>query len=432
MNNLFLFKNMILYKKKKHAFKNKKRGGSMSKIVVIGAGASGIVSAIYGASLGNEVILLERNDKPLKKLLITGNGRCNYFNEDFNISHFYSSDMDCLSKIITDENKKEILSFFDKIGIYPKIKDGCYYPFSNKATSVKESLLMEAKIRNVTILTNSYVKDVIKEENKFIVYLEEKEIVCDKVIISCGSKAYPKTGSDGNGYNLVKGLGHSINEVYPALVQLECRDYSKELSGIRTFASISYYDDGVFVTKEEGELQFTDYGISGICVFNISGLISKGLISKKEQLVRINLLPFLKDFKEAYDFIEKRNEKLKGRNIVNLLEGILDYRIVLGVLKRCRIAKTAYFSDLDKKEKERLVSVLTSLTFVITKTKSYESAQVCGGGVPLSEINLDTMESLKTKGLYLTGEILDVYGKCGGYNLGFAFITGMLGGRNND
>jgi hypothetical protein len=158
----------------------------------------------------NEVILLERNQEPGKKILVTGNGRCNYYNEDQNLNHYNSSNTNLIDKIITEENKKEILNFFNKIGIIPKIKNGYYYPYSNQATSIKNALINEAKRKQVNIITNTYVENILKENNKYKVITNNETYIVDSLIIATGSSSAPKTGSDGNGYNLIKKLNHTV------------------------------------------------------------------------------------------------------------------------------------------------------------------------------------------------------------------------------
>lgn len=398
----------------------------MDRIVIIGAGASGILAGIYAKNSNNEVIILEKNNKPLKKLLITGNGKCNYFNENFNIDKYSSEDIKSLSNVITIENKNEVLNFFDSIGIMPRIKNGYYYPSSNQAYSIYNALLKEAEVKGVKIKTESSVID-IKKENKFIITLENEKIECDKVIISTGSKAYPKTGSDGDGYNFAKKFNHSVNKVYPALVQLTSNDkILKELDGVRVDVKVTLFKDNKKNKEEIGELQFTKEGLSGICIYNLSIKANIG------DVVSINLL---NDFNiyNSEDFVlifEERNNIVKNRSITELLEGYLNYKIVNAVLKKCNIDSSKGYSKLTKEEKILLGKMLTNLQIKIEGTKDYNSSQVCGGGISLKEVNMDTFESKLISGLYFTGEVLDVVGECGGYNLGFAFISGMLAGKS--
>jgi len=396
----------------------------MKKVVIIGGGASGSVAAIYAARGNNEVTILERNNSVGKKILITGNGRCNYFNENQNLNYYHSSEKHLLNKIITLHNLSEILGLFDEIGIVPKIKNGYYYPNSNQAVSIKEALLLECELLNVKIKNNYLVENIIKQSDKFII---NNEITADKVIIATGSKAAPKTGSDGIGYELAKKLNHNIIKPLPALVQLKSSDIIKETNGIRCDAKVTLKENDKEIKTEIGEIQLTDYGVSGICIFNLSSYVSKGLDKNKTEEIIINFLPNIKDFVK---FMEERNKKVKGRNISRLFDGLLNYKLADALIKNANINKEKFWNDLTKEEKEKLNKNITEFKITITGTNSFDKAQVCSGGIPLSEINPETMESLKTKGLYFAGEILDVDGDCGGYNLSFAWVSGMLAGKD--
>ncbi len=266
----------------------------MSKVVVVGAGASGLVAAIYTRQTGQEVVILERNNICGKKILMTGNGKCNYFNENLDLCNYNSSHLSILKEIISPENKKEILSFFDKLGIVPKIKTSYYYPSSGQATSIRNALLLQANLLNVEIKYNTLVTDIKINDSCFNIYTTNGIIISDKLILATGSKAYPKTGSDGIGYEISKKLGHSIVEVLPALTKIYVDDKDfKLISGVRIDASLSLFEDNKLLKQEQGELQLTDLGISGICSFNLSSLVSRGLSKNKEEIIVIDFLPML-------------------------------------------------------------------------------------------------------------------------------------------
>lgn len=396
------------------------------KVVIVGSGPSGLASAIYAKKNNNEVIILERNNDICKKILLTGNGKCNYFNEKQDITHYHSSNDNLISNIITEKNLNDILVFFDELGIVPKIKNGYYYPYSNQASSVKQVLLSKINELGIKIIYNYLVTDIKKENDKFII---NNDIICDKLILSTGSKAYPKTGSDGNGYNLVKNFNHNINKIMPALVKLKSDDkYLKELKGIRSDCKISIYKDNEFIKSETGEIQLTDDAISGICVFNLSYLANKYIESKNNVHILVNFIPFIDNKDELLKYLDDRCKKIKNKKMKEFFDGLLNYKLSNVILKKSNINLDSYYKDLSKKEKETLVSNINSYDFNIISSYSYDNSQVCMGGVPLDEINLLTMESKKEKNLYIIGELLDVNGDCGGYNLTFAFITGMLSG----
>ncbi|MBP3635923.1 MAG: aminoacetone oxidase family FAD-binding enzyme [Bacilli bacterium] len=397
----------------------------MSKVVIIGGGVSGVVSAIYAKRKGNKVTILERNSDILKKLLMTGNGRCNYFNVDQSINHYHSNNMDIVNKIITGDNVNELLKFYDEIGIVYKIKNGYYYPYSNQAVSVKDALKSELKALNVEVICDYLVNDIKYDNNKFII---NDELSCDKLIISTGSKAYPKTGSDGMGYKFLKNFSHNITKVNPALVQIKSNNkFLKDLSGVRCEAKVSLYDNDKLLKEDIGELQLTDYGLSGICVFNISYLVNK---NDNDKYALVNFIPFISTKEEFINYINKRNKLVNNRTIYEVLEGILNKKIVSVILKTSNINFDVKLEDLTNKEIDKLATNIITYKFNITGTNSFDKSQVCSGGVILSEINPENMMSKIVDNLYVTGELLDVNGDCGGYNLTFAFISGYLAGSD--
>ena len=400
----------------------------MSDIIIIGGGPSGIVTAIKAKNKNNNVIVLEKNNAPLKKLLLTGNGKCNYFNEIFSTKNYHSKNIDIVDKIISDKNLNSVKEFFDNLGIIPKIKNGYYYPFSNQATTIKNVLLREAELKGVNIICNSEVLDIEKKD-KFIIKCTDKEYTCDKLVISMGSKAYPKTGSDGLGYSLLEKLGHSIIKPLPALVQLTSNfKYLKDIDGVRTDVYMELFEDDKYIDSESGEIQFTNYGISGICTFNLSNYVTRGLDEGRSEVIKINLVPFIETL--ITPWMDQYSKKNSNKNLTELLEGFLNYKLVNMILKVSNLKGTNYYKDLTNEEKLELCKNLRSLKIEITGTKSFDNSQICNGGVPLSEINYQTMESNIVKDLYITGELLDMNGNCGGYNLTTCWISGLLAGKD--
>lgn len=402
----------------------------MKTITVIGGGASGLIASIYAKTRDTEVILLERNSIFGKKILATGNGRCNYWNLDQDLSHYNSSDKSLLESIITKENKDEIMQRFTRMGIFPRIKNGYFYPYSNQAVSVRNALVVEAKRVGVELISDVYVEDIQKEKEKYIVTYNNQTISCDAIIIATGSKAAPKTGSDGNGYHLVHKLNHTVIKPLPALVQLRANtSYLKDWDGIRSDVKITLVSNNKKIKEESGEIQLTNYGISGICIFNLSSLVSRLLDCNQKVSVIINFLPFIQD--DAITWLEERNSIVIERNVVELLEGLLNNKLIMVILNICKIDPTKSWEELTTKERKLLAKKLTQFQLDITGTNSFDQAQVCSGGVPLSEINPNTMESIYAPNLYIVGELLDVDASCGGYNLSFAWISGMLAGKGS-
>lgn len=396
----------------------------MYDIVIIGGGVSGIVSAIKSFNGRNRITILERNDKCLKKLLLTGNGRCNYFNDDTSISNYHSMREDLLDKVINSNNMSRVLDFYNELGIIPKIKNGYYYPFSNQASTVRDALMFEVMKLGVSIKYNYLVEKIERSNNKFII---NDSIVCDKVIIATGSCSYPKTGSDGMGYDFLRKFGHNIIKPLPALVQLNSDfKYCRELSGIRSDVILSLYEDDEFISSSVGEVQLTDYGISGICTFNLSHFVTRGLDVGRKEVIKVNFLPFIKD--NYMEWFNTYSNKHNDKNIYMLLCNILNYKLVKVILKVCSIDNETYYNELDYNSRSLLIDNLTNFKFNIVSTKDFNFSQVCNGGVSLDEVNLSTFESLIVDGLYITGEVLDINGNCGGYNLICAVISGILVG----
>lgn len=397
------------------------------EVIVIGGGASGLVAAITAARCGARVTILEKNSKVGKKLLLTGNGRCNFWHENLSINDYLTDSVDKLKEII-DNTSDKVLPFFEILGIVPRIINGYYYPFSNQATSIVNALIAELNILNVTIKLDTVVEKITKE-NKFIVTTNKGIYTSDKVIMACGSKAAPKTGSNGEGYKLVQNLGHSLNNVYPALVSLKGTDnFYKDWAGVRSEVKLTLNIENKKIKEETGEIQFTKDGISGICTFNLSNYVAKSLDQNKKVIININFVPWFKgsinDLKIYFDEVSQKRPNIL---LVNILEGFLNYKIVNLLLKMIKARDNEKWTTCNQ---NLLLNLLVGFPFEVKETALFEDAQVCGGGIPLKEINPLTMESTKVKGLYLTGEILDVVGFCGGYNLGFAWMSGILSGKD--
>lgn len=397
------------------------------RIGIIGGGAAGIIAAITCSNENNEVIIFERNQECGKKILMTGNGRCNYWNDDQELFHYESSTPDLIEQLIDEDNGNCVLNLFKKLGIVPKIKNGYYYPFSNQATTIKNALLLELKNKNVQIKNNFLVNNILKNNEQFIISSDKEKIIVDKLVLATGSKASPKTGSDGFGYDILKSFGHSIRKPLPALVQLKSiGDYLTVWNGVRTDCSVSLYENDKFIRKEEGEIQLTNYGISGICVFNLSNYVTRGLENKNLEDIYINFLPFLEnDYNEW--FINQTI--ITNKNLYELLRSVLNDKIVEVIFKIGNFSRKKKYIELSLIEQQLVISLTTNFKVNIIGSNTFNESQVCSGGVLLNEINLNTMESKIVKNLYVVGELLDITGDCGGYNLGIAWRTGLKAGK---
>lgn len=399
------------------------------KIIIIGGGASGLTCAITLKRKGHDVTILESNPNMGKKILVTGNGKCNYMNDDFTIKHYVSNNLDILNDIINDENKDKIISFMDSIGVVSRIKNSYYYPESNQAVSIANMLITEARNLGVKFINEETVES-IKVNNGFII---NDKYTCDKVIISTGSRALYDKEINSIGYKLCDNFGLKVNKVLPGLVGLKCDgNYFKEWSGIRSEVGISLFIDDKFIKEELGEIQLTNYGISGICSMQLSNYAIPAIYNKKDVYVSINFLRYLgiSSKEEFKNFIIKRNKNLLNRTVSELFDSIINYKLSNLILKLVGIKLDSKLDSLDEGDILFLGEYLTNFKIKVTGYNDYKDAQICLGGVSLDEININTFEVKKIPNLYIIGEILDVSGDCGGYNLGFAWLSGILCGEN--
>lgn len=388
-------------------------------IIIIGAGPSGMMCAIKAKNEDNNVTIIEKNDKAGKKLLLTGSGRCNYANEVVNETYYFTENRNLVTNIINSKEINLMHAAIESIGIFPDIINGYYYPYSHNSASVNNLLFEKCKSLGINFIFNEEVNDIKKNSTGFKI---NNKYECEKLVIACGGKSYAKTGSDGSLYPNLENLGIKFTKMYPCLTQIKT-DIIKELSGVRLNAKVSLFDNDKLISCETGELQFIDYGVSGICVFNLSGYV-KG---NSNLTIKINFLPFTDD---ADEFIEERMKLLENINLINAFESIINYKVLKYIFKKTGISETARYKNLTENEKKLFKEYLTSFTLKVYGTNDYDKAQVTMGGVPLTDINISTMESNNVKNLYLIGEILDLTGKCGGYNLMQCFITGLIAGRN--
>ena len=394
------------------------------KIAIVGGGPSGLCASIKAKNSNNEVFLFDKNNDFGKKLLLTGNGKCNYWNNNQSLTKYHSNNEELLNNIITVENLKNTKNFLDSLGLISIEKNGWYYPYTNLSSSVKSALVNAARSKGVIFKNNCEITK-IEKLNKFRLYFDGQYLDFDILVIASGSCCYSKTGSDGWGYNVAKNLNLNVVDVKPSLVQLVTNcGLENKWAGIRTNVKVKYLDK-----EETGELQLTDYGISGICVFNISRNISRNLNNKNE--VIINFVPWFKgNENEFYDYLNERSKILANRNISSLCDGFLNYKLLNIFLDYLKISKDTYWEKLDVNLKKKFVNLLYSFKIAIVGTKGFECAQVCSGGISLLELNLKNFETLKIPNLYFCGEVIDVDGDCGGYNLSFAFLSGLLVGSD--
>ena len=398
--------------------------------IIIGAGPAGMTASITAALKGVKVCLLEHRDRVGKKILSTGNGKCNLTNINTDRSCFHSSSSKDYFRIIESFGPEDIIEFFKSMGMLTINKNGYIYPRCEQASVVLDTLRSELDRLNIPIHTDTGEIKAVSEKDGFKISFSGKTLSCKKLILACGSKCAAKTGSDGSGYVLAKAFGHSVIKVIPALVQLICKDnFYKELQGVRTDALLKLTLDGRIVATEAGELQLTGYGISGIPVFQLSRTVKRLLDKGRNPVIHID---FAKDCSEdeLYTCLLDYVLKYKNNELCQAVSGIVNKKLANVIVKECGLKPSAKCSDIDSKTIHRIVSVIKDFSVYPKDTNGFDNAQVCAGGINLDEVNLATMESELCKGLYFAGEILDVDGKCGGYNLTWAFASGKLAGDN--
>ncbi len=375
----------------------------MPSVAIIGGGASGLAAAITAAECGASVTIYEKNDRIGRKLLSTGNGRCNLSNTDMSVSHFRGNSS-FISEIM---DSTDVSSFIYEAGIITREENGRLYPYSNHASSVLDALRFKALGLGVKMLNNCTITKITKKLGRFCIEnVNGIQYTSDRVIISAGGKAAPALGSDGMGFKLLSSLGHTITPVHPALVQLKCKkEQMKGLKGIRAYANAKLYSDDTLIKEEFGEIQFTDYGLSGIPIFNLSPYI--GNLSGKIT-VSLDLLP-------QYDNIMPI---LRNRNPEYLFTGIFQRPLAISITERAKgagLSKTA--------------SIIKDFRFDVLGTMPWENAQVTSGGAVTDEFDTN-LQSKIVSGLYAAGEVLNVDADCGGYNLHWAWASGITAGRS--
>lgn len=400
-----------------------------TEIAVIGGGASGLMAAITAKKSGKEVIILERKDRILKKVLITGNGRCNITNVNANISNYFGKNISSVENILNRFTPQDTMDFFNELGIVCNEENrGKVYPLSGQASSVVDALRFEAEKLGIKIETEFYVRKIEKDGFKFRIYSEDKKkIEAGRVIIAAGGQSYPELGSNGSGFELAKELGHSVTKLSPSIVQLKTEKYQvKGLQGIKTDVAVTAYGDNKKICTYDGELLFTDYGISGNVVFNISFVMP---LYKNVEFE----IDFMKkfDYNELYEMLKERKRILSHLTMENYFNGMINKKLGQFLSKVSGIEKLSKpVKDLNDSDIRKLCTVLKKHRMKILETTGFKNAQVTAGGVSLDEVNIETLESKIVKGLYFSGEVLDVYGECGGFNLQWAWASGHIAGEN--
>lgn len=456
----------------------------VKNVLVAGAGASGLMAAITAARGGAKVTLLEAMDRPGRKLLVTGNGRCNLTNLDPELASAYHGADPAFAKSVIDQFPPEkTLAFFHELGLLTTDRSGYVYPYANQASSVLEVLLSEVRRLKIKLKLSEKIERILREEGQWKVQTASWTYSCDSLILCCGSKCMPQTGSDGSGYALAASAGLPVHAPSPALTPLLCEGkFLSSLAGVRCHARVTLLysrhtagnnitDSALYspktkhsisaptsfskanaispsctigdgkqgtvppkeaawnvVASECGELQWTKYGISGIAVFQLSRHVSCAA-SGEQFAAEIDLLdPYSND--EVLSLLRTRAQALSQEKVSVLLRGVLPEKLIPVIQEKAGIPAKTMCAALDEKSLAVLLDTCRVFCLRITGTKDFDTCQVCAGGVDPSALSPETLECRTIPGLYFAGELLDVDGPCGGYNLQWAWSSGYAAGRH--
>ena len=403
------------------------------KIGIIGGGASGMIAAISAAEQGAQVTVLEGGDRVGRKILATGNGKCNFTNSQMRNTCFRSNTTADISPFLAEFGHEETLKFFERLGMLYKSKNGYFYPASEQASTVLDVLRfkIESERSKIRVLTGKKARTLTYQKDGSVkVMCGTEGFVFDRVILACGSKASPKTGSDGSGYQLLRSLkcGCYIEEIVPALVQLRCReDFFKSVSGVRIEGRIQVNINGNVLAEEMGEIQLTEYGVSGIPVFQISRFASYGCQRGQDVRVILDLMPGQEP--EVFNqFMISRRESMRERTMEQFCAGLLNKKICTLFCKMAGISPECQVAEVPDKAFLKFTGFFKQWTLSVEKPNGFDMAQVCAGGLSMTEIN-SHFALKKCPPVYAAGELLDVDGICGGYNLQWAWTSGFLAGK---
>lgn len=389
-------------------------------IIIIGAGASGIVTAINAKNENNRVILLEKNDRIGKKLLATGNGRCNYTN--MNLSEKNYSSPDFVKRTLEDFSNEDLINYFRILGLESTLDGNRVYPISLKANSVLNILIYWLEKKGIEVKTKSQVKEIKKTKKGYEVITNEEILRADVVVAAFGGKAMPASGSDGVSFEILKKMGIRVTNIKPALTQLKLDSkYLKHLSGTKVIGRARILRDEKVIDEREGEILFTNYGISGPPILDMS------VNTKECDIIEVPLINNLK--KDSIDMVYNRYYMFPDFSLEEFLMGIVDKKFIHYIVDSLDMDKNTAMNMISMGDFEKIISLLLKSRFKVTGNTGFKNAQVTRGGVSLDEVSPENYEAKKYKDLYIIGEALDIDGDCGGYNLHFAFGCGYRLGK---
>ena len=401
------------------------------KIAIIGGGAAGLMAAIIAARAGGDVTIYEHNASVGKKILASGNGRCNIINTTACANDYFGTDPDFVTYSLQQLPFYDFITFCHSIGLLLDIKDdGRCYPLSNEAKSVVHAMASAARNWGVKIFTEKNVTQISKTQDAFTVHTDQEKTKFDKVLIATGSQAAPQLGASEDGYRFAKSFGHTLVPTYPSLVQLHLNSkIHHKMAGVKTFAEVILYVNNKEVQKVQGDILFASYGISGLAILDISQKASSALLTPSNVIVSINLLPrFNAD--ELAEIFHQFTLCVPNHTLETVLGGLVPSKTVAYLCEAVVINPSKTISLLTPKESAKLTQLIQNWKFEVIDTHGFKHAEVSGGGVATRDINPQTMESSLVKGLYFAGEVLDIVGRRGGYNFDFAWASGMVAGRH--
>ena len=400
----------------------------METIIIIGAGASGMMAALTAAEMpGRRVILLERQQRAGRKLLATGNGRCNLTNTGAALDNYHGENRDFASPALEAFPPQAVLDFFHSLGLVTVEEyGGRVYPLSDSANSVLDVLRFHLEARGVELKVAQPAREILRDKQGFTVVTDSERLHADRLIIACGGAAGAKLGGVSDGYELLKALGHKRTPLYPSLVQLvTAPEYPRALKGVRADCSLRLYAGENLLAESRGEIQFIETGVSGPAVFDLSRAAAtggKGLTLSAD---------FLRGYDEAalLDFLKQRRAALPALPTGDMLTGMVHNRLGKMLVKYAGLNAGIPLCELDDQALETLAKSCKDFRLPVQGTEGFDKAQVTAGGVKTSGFNPETLESWFVPGLFACGEVLDIDGDCGGYNLQWAWASGRLAGR---
>ena len=400
----------------------------MYRIGVIGGGAAGMMAAVTAAEHGAQVTILEHTDRLGRKILSTGNGKCNYTNLHISKDDYFGNHPSFVTDALSVFGPQDMISYFKDHGILTQEKrDGYCYPYAGQASTIRDFFIRRLEELSVAVLLQTKVNKIRVLSDGFALQTAEKEYFFDRLIIACGGKAAPVTGSDGSIFSLLKLLGIKLQKMYPTLAPLYVSDEEcKLLAGVRANGSVTLRIDGEPACQDEGEIQFNKETISGIPVFQLTHDAVAALDEEKKVTIWVDFLPKM-EHDETKCYIEKQIEERTGISTGQLLAGMVHQKVTVAILHRLKLPGSGAAGTLSSKQIKKIVSLLHHFVFTVSRQPDFANAQATRGGVCVDQLDQNMMVK-KIPGLYIAGEMMDVDGKCGGYNLQWAWTSGRIAG----